>query len=286
MYTHEDIHDLFDRNFSITIADLARVSGLTREEVRLILMQPRTVTTRVQPQKTLRPFFSYYGSKWRTIKRYPKPQHPDIREPFAGSASYSLHYPTHNVSLYDTDSNVCEVWDYLINAPTSEINSLPLFVENVDDLKIPAAARKLIGFWLNKGNSAPCKTPSKWMRRAQAEGKGGQFWGANIRHRIASQQEYIRHWEINQCSYANIAGYTSTYFIDPPYVKKGIYYRHSNIDYTHLSEWCQQRRGQVIVCENQGADWLPFKFLAHTKSTSSDLKKLPPSAEVIWTNDQ
>jgi hypothetical protein len=30
------------------------------------------------------------------------------------------------------------------------------------------------------------------------------------------------------------------------------------INYQHLSQWCQNLRGQVIVCENTKSDWLPF----------------------------
>ena len=34
---------------------------------------------------TLRPFFSYYGGKWRSaVKHYPAPEFDQIVEPFAG----------------------------------------------------------------------------------------------------------------------------------------------------------------------------------------------------------
>lgn len=41
----------------------------------------------------LKPFFTYFGGKYRIAPRYPKPQYNTIIEPFAGSAGYSLRYP-------------------------------------------------------------------------------------------------------------------------------------------------------------------------------------------------
>lgn len=51
----------------------------------------------------LRPFFRYYGAKWRAVHAglYPEPQHRFICEPFAGAAGYALHYPHLAVELID-----------------------------------------------------------------------------------------------------------------------------------------------------------------------------------------
>ena len=51
------------------------------------------------------------------------------------------------------------------------------------------------------------------------------------------------------------------------------------IDYPSLGNWCMERKGQVIVCEQEGADWLPFEVLRET--TNSQDKKYK---EMIWTN--
>ena len=51
--------------------------------------------------KTIRPFFTFYGGKYRAAPRYPKPKHSRIIEPFAGSAGYSMRYPDLNVTLVD-----------------------------------------------------------------------------------------------------------------------------------------------------------------------------------------
>jgi site-specific DNA-adenine methylase len=116
----------------------------------------------------LRPFFSYYGSKWRDSPRlYPKPLYKTIIEPFAGSAGYSLRYPEHDVLLVDADPVIAGVWKYLIAADESEILGLPDVKEGqrVSDLDIPEQAKWLIGFWLNHGSAAPAQQPSAWMRK-------------------------------------------------------------------------------------------------------------------------
>ena len=42
---------------------------------------------------------------------------------------------------------------------------------------------------------------------------------------------------------------------------------------------------QVIVCEQDGADWLPFRPFMHIKSTEGRLREAR-SAEVVWTNQE
>ena len=48
------------------------------------------------------------------------------------------------------------------------------------------------------------------------------------------------------------------------------------IDYNSLSEWCLSRKGEIIVCENSNADWVPFSNL---KEYWGGIKK---STEVVY----
>ena len=230
--------------------------------------------------KRLRPFFGYFGSKWRLAKRYPSPQHGLIIEPFAGSAQYAMMYHDKDVLLYDSDPLIVELWTYLINTPSDEILALPdLKVgQRVDDLDIPTAAKSLVGFWLGSGLTHPNQTITAWMKNPMYQSRC-QWWGQAVRERIASQQQYIRHWQVEQSSYVDLDNQHACWFIDPPYQGAGKYYRHSakSIDFPHLGEWCQSRQGQVIVCENSGASWLPFRPLCSTRGT------LKSSKEVIYT---
>src|ERR1035437_6598248 len=78
-----------------------------------------------------------------------------------------------------------------------------------------------------------------------------------------------------------------TWFIDPPYNNAaGNKYATSSVNYTHLAAWCRSRTGQTIVCENAGADWLPFTTLTDQRRGihygSVDERK---AREVVWTQE-
>lgn len=211
----------------------------------------------------MRPFFSYYGGKWRIAANYPQPTHDTIVEPFAGSAGYSVRFGTgKRVILCDVDKDICSAWQYLIDATATDILRLPDIGadDSVESIDVCDGAKSLIGYWLNRGTSVPCKRPSAWMRSGKY---AGSFWGEAVRRRIANQVHMLRGWEVHNCGYADIrerAGVArATWFVDPPYIGAGKHYRHSAIDYEHLAQWCNELDGQVIVCENLGAEWLPFK---------------------------
>lgn len=230
--------------------------------------------------KTLRPFFSYYGGKWRdALRLYPEPEFETIVESFAGSAGYSLRYPNKRIILYEVDPIVASVWKFLIAAKPKDILRIPDLPPGgtCDDLKISQEARWLVGFWLNRGTASPRKSASRWMRDRI---RPGSFWGDRVRNTIASQVDLIRHWEIHNGSYDECPDYSDvTWFIDPPYQEAGRHYQFGSetIDYTSLASWCRGRDGQTIVCENSGATWLPFRELATTKTTRSRRSK-----EVYW----
>lgn len=235
-------------------------------------------------KKHLKPFFSYFGSKSMLSKKYPAPSKDILIEPFAGSACYSLHYSHKKVKLFDKYDIICSVWDYLIHVSEKEILDLPLidFDKSIDDYAICQEAKYLIGFWLM---SAGTKPVTKHTSRSKKHIQGGYVytrivngikktsiegprllscWAEKNKQKIAGQLQYIRHWTIEQKSYDLISNEDATWFIDPPYQKAGTVYKESskNIDYNHLSAWCKDRQGEVIVCENDGADWLPFDYFS------------------------
>lgn len=215
----------------------------------------------------LRPFFCYYGGKWRSAPRYPRPRYERILEPFAGAAGYSTRYPDRKILLVEKDPVVAALWEWLISAKESEILSLPLEVPTtVRDLGLAPGPAALIGFWLNKGASRPMQSPSAWMRGGTSP---ASWWGREIRDRIASQVSAIRHWTIVHGSWTDVLQDEATYYIDPPYQRAGRHYRESAIDYPALGAWCRGLRGQVIVCEEEGADWLPFKPFLRAKANQS-----------------
>lgn len=229
----------------------------------------------------LRPFFGYYGGKWRdALKHYPEPEHETIVEPFAGSAGYSVRHANRRVILCELDPVLAAVWRYLIRVKAQEILSIPDLDPDgsVDDLKVCQEAKWLVGFWLNRGAASPRKSPSKWMREGI---RPGSFWGTRVRRTISSQVDAIRHWKVYECSYADCpTTRVATWFVDPPYETAGKHYRFGSeqLEYGALADWCRSRPGQVIVCENEGAKWLPFRVLADVKTTRAARR----SAEMIW----
>jgi hypothetical protein len=110
------------------------------------------------------------------------------------------------------------------------------------------------------------------------------FWGAEVRDRIASQQPAVRHWRVMQASYADIPNGEVTWFVDPPYsTPAGRHYPLHDVDYGALGAWCSERKGQVIACEQEGADWLPFRHFRDIKANESS-RGGKVSREVVWTN--
>ena len=83
-------------------------------------------------------------------------------------------------------------------------------------------------------------------------------------------------------SYHEAPDVRATWFVDPPYVGAGTHYRCSSkaIDFDHLGAWCVDRRGQVLVCENEGATWLPFAPFREIKACGGS-GRTSRSAEVL-----
>lgn len=231
--------------------------------------------------RRLRPFFGYYGSKWILAPHYPAPKHRRVVEPFAGSACYSLLHWRREVTLVDAYPVVAGVWRYLIKVSAEEILRLPDLRAGqvVDELQhLPQEARWLIGFWLRKAQARPGQTPSAWMRADRWRG----FWGPGARARIAQQLAAIRHWRVIEGDYREASQGEATYFVDPPYVVGGGSYAARPGSYELLGAWCRELLGQVIVCEAEGATWLPFAPLRSVRSVASQ-GKVGRSAEAIWT---
>lgn len=232
---------------------------------------------------TLRPFWSYYGSKWRAAPRYPKPLHGTIIEPFAGSAGYALRYPDRNVVLVEKYDVLAEIWRWLIASSPRDVLAIPT-VEHVDALPswVPDGARSLVGFAMNDATTAPRRELSAGRRKSAANGRHFQGWNEARRERVASQVDAIKHWRVIEGDYSAAPSDHATWFIDPPYNNRaGSYYVHGpmGIDFAVLAEWCQARRGQVLVCENEGASWLPFRSFTTLQSGVNG----SGSKEVLWS---
>lgn len=229
----------------------------------------------------MKPFFTYYGGKYRIAPKYPRPKWAELVEPFAGSAGYSVRNHIHRVRLYDVNPKVVATWEYLIKTSPEEILALPTDFDDVRDLNVCQEAKWLIGWWLNKGTASPRNKPSKWMKSGTRD---NSYWGEVVRERIANQVVRIRHWEVKLLPYYAIPlTRKSCWFVDPPYQTSGVHYPHNQIDYQRLRDWTLSLPGQVIACGQDGDSWVPFKHFIVTRSTPG-YKRVGTSKEVIWTN--
>lgn len=222
--------------------------------------------------------FSYYGSKSKLVNYYPKPTKDLIIEPFAGSARYALKYYDRDILLVDKYETIVNIWKYVRNASRDDILKMHLLVpkhkQSLDEFKFDCIEQKqLLGFMIKAGSSRPALTPSKMRLK-------DDYINTQIKQ-VAELTNKIKHWKIECKSYLDIANFEATWFIDPPYMFGGEYYRHStkNIDFNKLSEWCKSRNGHVIVCENTKADWLPFKPMKVIQGVANT-----NTTEAIWSN--
>jgi site-specific DNA-adenine methylase len=224
--------------------------------------------------------FSYYGSKSKIAKFYPKPEYETIIEPFAGGAFYSLFHKNKNIVLNEKNSVISNIWDFLINTATKEeVLAVRDFYlgQNISELKVSKPHKDLIGFCINRGSTAPRNIVPKWSCQV----KSRPDWASTPYFRlteIANSIESVKHFQIFNKSYEELDNVEATWFIDPPYQYGGEFYTENDINFDKLAEWCKTRKGQVIVCENDKANWLDFKPLINIQGQS---KK---STECIWTN--
>ena len=220
--------------------------------------------------------WGYYGSKSKIVDKYPAPNYDTIIEPFAGTAQYALRYWDRKVILIDKYDVVCKIWKWLQKCSKKDILSIRQlkFGENTNNFEWNCQEEKdLVGFIITGAPTMPKKTASRWKTIARPNTQQFKL------ELIAKNLEKIRHWNIIHGDYKESPDIDATWFIDPPYVVGGKYYKYGSkdIDYNCLSGWCEQRKGQVIVCEAEGQNWLPFVSLVSSRGNRYQHK------EVIWT---
>lgn len=220
--------------------------------------------------------WSYYGAKTNIIDLYPKPQHSKIIEPFAGTARYALKYFDRDILLVDKYDVIVKIWKWLQQCSTGDIRSLPRFKkgDNINAHQYNCEEeRLLVGYLICFGGITPRDNASHRLRSRP----NAMNYTIN---RIAEQLYKIKHWDIRHDSYENIPNEKATWFVDPPYQHGGQHYKESSkkIDFAYLSQWSQNRDGQIIVCENTKATWMDFKPMTEQFVLSGK------NSEAIWSN--
>lgn len=218
--------------------------------------------------------FSYYGSKSKIVHLYPPPKYGKIIEPFAGSARYALRYWDREILLVDKSDKLIRVWHWLQSCGKNDILKLPRLKTGLDIRKINISdiERDFLSYIV-----AASHRPNYIVTKFNDYDNGNQ----GTYKRIWSRLHCIKHWNIRQGCYSEIPNEAATWFIDPPYMVGGEGYPESskNLNYPLLANWCKERDGQVIVCENTKSDWLPFKPLKKIQGASNH-----NTTEAIWSN--
>jgi hypothetical protein len=174
---------------------------------------------------------------------------------------------------------VAEIWRWLIQASVADIDALPDMKpgEYLSAYKLPRPQRLLMGRLIHKG-AGGCNRYYGWAAEKKELPARKRLIRANVGK--------VRHWQVTNLAYQEIPNQPATWFVDPPYQHGGKKtYRHFKIDYAELAAWCRSRQGQVIVCENSQADWLPFKLLSRWRhSNGSGMIRI--LEEMVWIQNQ
>ncbi len=206
--------------------------------------------------------FSYYGSKSKIAKFYPPPEYKTIVEPFAGAAFYSIRHINNveRIVLNDKSGLIFGIWNFLINEATEKqiLANRDFYIgQDIRNFDLCQAHRDLIGFCINRGSASPANVVQKWSCQVASR----PDWASTAHYRLTQIAEYLplfKRIEPLNLSYEELDNIEATWFIDPPYQFGGQRYMENKINYTHLAEWCKSRKGQIIVCENNKANWLRF----------------------------
>lgn len=97
---------------------------------------------------------------------------------------------------------------------------------------------------------------------------------------MAQSLHKIRHWKIICGDYSESPDVEATWFVDPPYKNSpgmGYEFSSAKLDYTKLAGWASTRKGEIIFCEGEYGDYLPFEQLLELKGVAGKSSK-----EVIY----
>ena len=230
----------------------------------------------------MKPFFSYYGAKYTVARHLGAPRHPVVVEPFAGSACYSTRWAAEVAHLYDVSPDICDLWHFLIHSSARDIAEIPDKFDHYDEVQsLARGPRLLVSFWVSKGRAEPSGALSPWYFQYRNT-QHCRVWGPAVKARIIAQKPQITRWTIDCLPWHRVPPIEAHWHVDPPYSgAPGRRYPHDKIDFRALGEWCRALPGHVDVCENTGADWLPFEPLCDVVS-SRGRRDGPRSHEAVW----
>lgn len=221
--------------------------------------------------------FWYFGSKHALARHYPPPAFSPIIEPFAGAAGYSVYYAKMGqpVLLVDANPEVVALW-HTLQSPDA-IDYLDVCEKELYEGD-GTITHPLV--WGVGGDPFRVGGTATRTTRMMTD------WPTQ-RRRIERVLPLIKDWTVRCDDYASIPNTRATWFIDPPYQtyfsRAGNRYTTKELDYTQLAAWCRARKGQVIVCEQNPASWLPFSALKNQNAYTGRTDRARRRTELVWT---
>jgi len=225
--------------------------------------------------------FSYYGGKSKVARLYPPPRFPLIVEPFGGSAAYAYHHSTARALVNDLKPAVRQVYAFLRRPDAADwVSALVRPAYAAGDFAardvLAAGGPEGLAWWLALDSMSGKYQPTIERPLTPWAAVKGL---AHARSRYLTIIAATRRWEFTGGDYRALPDVEATWFIDPPYSgQPGRVYQMPALDYDELAEWCRTRKGQVIVCEDASARWLPFRRL-------SSIRGMRVTTEGVWVND-
>lgn len=247
--------------------------------------------------------WSNYGGKSRIIHHYPAPKYPLIIEPFAGAGAYAMRWTGAEDEytggpiqcwLNDLDPTIYAMWKFLtLPGALSTVRHMVPDTVNAGD-KVSELLHLAGPGYLDmnlSGLLALCQAEANQGTQGargvhdQVTSIGAKCW-PRLKRKLEWVIPHVKDFKITNLDYLALPDIEATWFVDPPYDNEaGRRYRTSGgIDYQVLAEWCKSRKGQVIVCEGESANWLPFRPLMERQGIRSRYQK-SRAMELVWTND-
>ena len=186
-----------------------------------------------------------------------------------------MKYWDRDIRLVDKYEVIIRIWKWLQQCSYNDIINLPKFETGVDLRTCNLSEEELLFCGMCAGIASTQPRFKVSMFAGEQNGRKNRF------KNIADNLHKIKHWQIECDDYINLKNEEATWFIDPPYQFGGHAYIENKIDYEYLGNWCKERMGQTIVCENTKADWLPFTPMTTMRGANQQF-----TTEALWSNIQ
>ena len=234
-----------------------------------------------------RTVFPHLGGKGGLAPLLPSPLCRLIVEPFGGAAAYSfLHHAGHDVWVNELNPCTYSIWEFLQWTDAFRViqSDWPKSVrigQHLDALVTNPAHPgflELVRAYINLGTYG--MTGVRQVVTKDAAGHWSQY-----KPRFTVILPIVARWKITNLDYRQLDDVDGCWLIDPPYnnvAGRKYEFKLPPEAYPQLAEWCLNRRGHLLVTEQTGSPWLPFRPLTNRRMGFTSLYKKDPRGDVYY----